>query len=246
MSAPDWDIFHGGKPIELLDAKACTDIVGRLMSVKESWQERRVLDDQIHIFHTLGAASYLDPAETYSRVAAAANPVLRENFGDLLERVCAAVGDRTGYPAILSDQLGLPGFHIYKGDHRAPPGLMFGGTIHMDRPHDDHSFPFEIEATLSITLPVCMPACGAGMYHWSEVPGAMLTGPKAPHAMTADQRAWFDTHKRYISYSAGAMVLHDGLTVHQVANPGRTEDHEHRISLQGHGVLGNGVWQLFF
>ena len=77
MAGADWDIFHSGTTVEVLDAKGCMDIVGRLMSVADNWQERRVLDDQIHIFHTLGAASYLDPAETYARVATAANPHLR-------------------------------------------------------------------------------------------------------------------------------------------------------------------------
>ncbi|MBT4906818.1 MAG: hypothetical protein HON62_08050, partial [Rhodospirillaceae bacterium] len=52
--------------------------------------------------------------------------------------------------------------------------------------------------------------------------------------------------KQFIGYTAGAMVLHDGLTVHQLANPGRTQDDEYRISLQGHGVLGDGAWHLFF
>lgn len=246
MTGSDWDIFHGGTAIELLDDGACTDLVARLMSVSGSWYERHALDDQIHSFHTLGAATYLDTDEAYGPVAAAANPVLRENFSDLLARVMAAITARTGYPARLSDDLALPGFHIFRGDHRAPPGLMYGGTIHVDRPHDRHKFPFAIEATLSLTLPIRIPACGAGMYHWSDVPESMMTGPKAPHAMPPEVRDWYDTNKRYIGYNAGEMVLHDGLTVHQLANPGRTRDDEYRISLQGHGVLGDGTWHLFF
>lgn len=246
MPAPDWDIFHGGKPIDLLDAQECNDMVGRLQSVVEVLTERHALDDQIHSFHTLGAATYLDDAETYATTAATTNPVIRETFGDLLERVCGAIAERTGHPARLSDDLALPGLHVFRGDHRAPPGLMYGGTVHMDRPHERHAFPFEIQGTLALTLPLRMPACGAGTYYWPDVPDAMLGGPKAPHAMTPDQYDWFDRHKRFIAYSLGAMVLHDGLTVHQVANPGRTEDREYRISLQGHGVLGDGAWHLFF
>lgn len=246
MARADWDIFHGGAAIEVLDGEACADLVQRLLSITDSWQERHALDDQIHSFHTLGAATYLDTPETYGPVAAAANPVLRDNFGDLLDRVGHAITARTGHPTQLSDDLALPGFHIFRGDHRAPPGLMYGGTVHVDRPHDRHSFPFTIDATLSLTLPIRIPACGAGMHHWSDVPSAMMTGPKAPHAMSLVQREWYDAHKRYIGYTAGAMVLHDGLTVHQLANPGRTRDDEYRISLQGHGVLGDGTWHLFF
>jgi hypothetical protein len=246
MVCADWDIFHGGTAIEVLDDEACANLVQRLLSITDSWQERHALDDQIHSFHTLGAATYLDTPENYGVVAAAANPVLRDNFGDLLDRVGRAITARTGHPTQLSDDLALPGFHIFRGDHRAPPGLMYGGSVHVDRPHDRHSFPFTIEATLSFTLPIRIPACGAGMHHWSDVPLAMMTGPKAPHAMPPVQREWYDAHKRYFGYTAGAMVLHDGLTVHQLANPGRTRDDEYRISLQGHGVLGDGAWHLFF
>lgn len=246
MPGADWDIFHGGTAIELLDGHACADIVERLLSVSDSWHERHALNDQIHSFHTLGAATYLDTDETYGAIAEAANPVLRDNFSDLLDRVGAAITARTGHPMRLSEDLALPGFHIFRGDHRAPPGLMYGGTIHVDRPHDRHEFPFAIEATLSLTLPIRIPACGAGMYHWSNVPAAMMSGPKAPHAMPPEQRDWYDTDKQYVGYTAGAMVLHDGMTVHQLANPGRTNDDEYRISLQGHGVLGDGAWHLFF
>jgi hypothetical protein len=246
MPGTNWDIFHGGTAIELLDDTACTDLVQRLLTLSDSWQERHTLNDQIHSFHTLGAATYLDTDETYGPVAAAANPLLRDSFGDLLDHVGNAIAERTGHPTQLSEDLALPGFHIFRGDQRAPPGLMYGGTIHVDRPHDRHKFPFIIEGTLSLTLPIRIPACGAGMFHWTDVPAAMMTGPKAPYTMPPELRDWYDTHKQFIGYTAGAMVLHDGLTVHQLANPGRTQDDEYRISLQGHGVLGDGAWHLFF
>jgi hypothetical protein len=246
MPGMDWDVFHGGTAIELLNDTACTDLAQRLLTLSGSWQERHALDDQIHSFHTLGAATYLDTDETYGPIAAKANPILRDSFGDLLDQVGRAIAERTGHPVQLSEDLALPGFHIFRGDQRAPPGLMYGGTIHVDCPHDRHKFPFTIEGTLSLTLPIRIPACGAGMYHWADVPAAMMTGPKAPHAMSPAQRDWYDTHKQFIGYTAGAMVLHDGLTVHQLANPGRTQDDEYRISLQGHGVLGGGAWHLFF
>lgn len=245
-AVPTWDIFHGGASVPVLDGAGCLDVVDRLLAVADQWTERRALEDQIHVFHTLGAATYLDSAEIYATAALSANPVIRDNFGDLLDKVCGAIAEISGHPARLSEGLALPGFHIFRGDHRAPPGLMYGGTVHMDRPHDRHTFPFEIEGTLSITLAICMPDCGAGTYFWPDIPEAMLIGPKAPHMMAPEQYAWFDGNKRYIAYSIGEMVLHDGLTVHQVANPGRTEDGEYRISLQGHGVLGDGRWHLFF
>lgn len=242
----DWDIFRGGEALPVLSRGACDDLVARLMSLASAWTGRQALDNQVHRFHTLGAATYLDSPSSYRERAGQANPILRENFAGLYETVCRAIARRTGHPCALTGELGLPGFHIFRGDHRAPPGLLYGGTVHMDKPHERHAFANPIEATLSLTLPISIPKSGAGMYFWEDVPPDLLTGPKAPHDMTATQLSWFDTHRQFIGYTPGEMVLHDGLTVHQLANPGATDSNDLRISLQGHGVLCNGTWELFF
>lgn len=241
-----WDIFHGGPALPVLTPAACEDLVARLMALSADWTGRQALDNQVHRFHTLGAATYLDSPSVYSERARHANPLLRKNFADLHEAVCHAITAQTGYPCTLTDNLGLPGFHIFRGDHRAPPGLMYGGTIHMDKPHERHDFPGPIDGTLSLTLPVSIPRSGAGMYFWKDIPEDLLTGPKTPHDMSPTQLQWFDTHKQFVGYTAGEMVLHDGLTVHQLANPGATDSKDLRVSLQGHGVLCDGAWELFF
>ena len=244
--APAWDIFAGGPALPVADAAHCAEICDRLQAVSRHWTPRKALENQEHVFHTLGAATYLDPPSDYDARKRADNPVLREAFADLYEAVTDTVSSATGRPARLADGLGLPGFHIFKGEPRVPPGLMFGGTIHMDKPHERHTFPFEIAGTLSLTLLLAIPDCGAGMYYWPEVPTDILTGPKAPHAMSPDQYRWFDANKQFVEYTLGEMVLHDGLTVHQLANPGTTRTDEYRVSLQGHGVLGDDAWHLFF
>lgn len=241
-----WDIFYGGPRVPVLSYAQCEAVVEALMTRSQHWTGRQALEDQVHLFHTLGAATYLDPPSRYGARAQQANPVLQAGFSELYDCVVTAIADTTGYPATLSERLGLPGFHIFRGDPRVPPGLMYGGTVHMDKPHERHAFPETIRETLSLTLPLRIPASGAGMYFWPEVPNTILSGPKAPHDMSDGQRAWFDAHKQYVGYTPGDMVLHDGLTVHQLANPGPTRADEWRISLQGHGVLCNGTWELFF
>lgn len=245
MTQP-WDIFHGGAPIALLTPPGCEQLVHKIVSRETHWTGRHALEDQVHQFHTLGAATYLDTPTAYAATATSANPVLREVCAELYKAVADAIGEHTGHPAILTDRLALPGFHIFRGDHRAPPGLMYGGTIHMDKPHARHAFSGTIDGTLSLTLPLCIPTGGAGMYFWRNVPDDMLSGPKAPHEMSPAQYAWFDTHKEFVGYEIGEMVLHDGLTVHQLANPAPTDQHDLRVSLQGHGVLCDGAWELFF
>ena len=247
MATPEfWDIFHDGATVPVLPGSACDAVVETLLAHEADWTRRQALEDQVHLFHTLGAATYLDAPASYDTLAARSNPVLRESFADLHESVANAIAERTGIPATLTETLALPGFHIFRGDPRVPPGLMFGGTIHMDKPHERHGLHLPPDGTLSLTLPLRIPREGAGMYFWQDVPDRLLTGPKAPHEMSAEQLAWFDAQKKYVGYTVGEMVLHDGLTVHQLANPGRTTADEWRISLQGHGVLSEGQWELFF
>lgn len=241
-----WDVFHGGPALPVFSQIQCENLVARLMSKSSAWTGHHALDNQVHRFHTLGAATYLDPEPAYAELATRTNPLLRETFADMYEAVAQIITTKTGHPAALTEYLGLPGFHIFRGDHRAPPGLMFGGTIHMDKPHERHAFSAPIDNTLSLTLPLSMPASGAGMYFWNDVPGDLLSGPKAPSDMSPEQFRWFDANKQFVSYTIGEMVLHDGLTVHQLANPGPTDSNDLRVSLQGHGVLRNGIWELFF
>jgi len=241
-----WDIFNGGTPITLLSQSDCEELVGRIVSGEIHWTGRHALEDQVHLFYTLGAATYLDSRAAYGATAARSNPVLRGICPKLYQAVAEAIAEHTGHPAVLTDRLAIPGFHIFRGDNRAPPGLLYGGTIHMDKPHERHKLPGTIDGTLSLTLPLRIPASGAGMYFWKNVPNNMLSGPKAPHEMSPAQYAWFNKHKAFVNYEIGEMVLHDGLTVHQLANPGPTDQNDLRVSLQGHGVLCDGVWELFF
>lgn len=241
-----WDIFRSGASWPVLGAAGCARMCGRIMALNDHWTARKAMENQVHVFHTLGAATYLDPPAQYAERTAVTNPVLHEHFADLYDDVIRTIETATGTPAYLSGHLALPGFHIFRGDPRVPSGLLFGGTVHMDKPHERHRFDFTIEDTLSFTLALSIPDCGAGMYWWRDVPADLLSGPKAPHEMHPEQYAWFDANKSYAGYGIGSMALHDGLTVHQVANPGPTRSDEVRITLQGHGVLDPNGWELFF
>lgn len=241
-----WDVFAGAPAIGLLMPDEAAAVGARVLAAQDAWTERRPFEVQNHVFHTLGAATYLDAAPAYTALAGAANPVLGTMFADLQDRVAATIATATGYPAQAAEGLALPGFHIYRGNAAAPTGLRFGGTIHVDRPHARHRFACPIDATLSFTLPLVLPAAGGGMFWWRDVPPALMQATPVPYTMPAPVFDWFDRHKRRIDYTAGALVLHDGTTVHQVANDRPTDDTEWRITMQGHGVLGDGFWRLFF
>ncbi len=241
-----WDIFNGGETVAVLTSNECDEVAARVIGARAAWRERRPFRVQNHVFHTLGAATYLDPPDIYAAHAVAANSVLKDAFGDVLARVIDAISARLDVPVRLDDRLALPGFHIFRGNAAAPTGLRFGGTIHVDTPHERHRFGFAVENTLSFTLPIALPATGAGMFWWHDVPPALTDAAATPYAMAQPAFDWFDANKRAIGYMPGQMVLHDGTTVHQLANDRPTGDDEWRITLQGHGVFGDGGWHLFF
>ncbi|WP_019503692.1 aspartyl/asparaginyl beta-hydroxylase domain-containing protein [Pleurocapsa sp. PCC 7319] len=51
--------------------------------------------------------------------------------------------------------------------------------------------------------------------------------------------------KKLHPYKTGNMILHSGLHYHQVA-PIKAQPKEARITLQGHGIFGEGSWQLYW
>ena len=240
-AAAGWDIFAGGPAVTVLTPDEAASVAEAVHEARDAWTERRPFAVQHHVFHTLGAATYLDPPNAYAAGTAATGPLLRARFSDLMAHVCAAVERATGKPARLAEGLAPPGFHIYRGNANAPTGLRFGGTVHVDTPQRRDRFAFPVSATLSLTLPVALPRSGGGMFWWRDVPPDLLQASAVPFAMAPDAFAWFDAHKRRVAYAPGAMVLHDGTTVHQVANDRPTDDDEWRITLQGHGVQGNGA-----
>ena len=52
--------------------------------------------------------------------------------------------------------------------------------------------------------------------------------------------------KEYHPYTLGQMVLHSGFQLHQVAPTPECGPGDERITLQGHGIKRDGVWQLYW
>ena len=76
----------------LLDVDECADVAARVRAHEARWTRRSVSE-----FFTLGAASYLDDEPAYMSRAAATNPILDTDFGDLQER-CARPRRRLDAP----------------------------------------------------------------------------------------------------------------------------------------------------
>ena len=157
------------------------------------------------------------------------------------------------------ESLAIPGFHIFLSDSafEDPADMthrewflakgkkdVVGNAIHCDTAHlvvHWGDCKPDLEHPISVTIPVDLPAAGAGLNYWSF--GKERTADIAP----AELRDFLLAEPReYFPYGVGEVVVHDGLRYHQMAAMRHMEPGEARITLQGHGVMVDGVWQLFW
>ena len=206
------------------DAATCAAAVERLLGLSDRWTRRGPA------FFTLGAATYLDVCggETLSRYAAlheAADPVLRRHFGDLLEGLRQAVGLATGRPADFAPDLALPGFHIFLA---ASLHQSMRDNLHLDLQHTYLPLPADLHTpTLTFTLPLEAPLGGAGIEF-------CLPRPGDPRGRLVEE-----------TYVPGELLIHSGRALHRRAHR-PASDRCRRITLQGHGVMIDDRWRLYW
>jgi hypothetical protein len=178
---------------------------------------------------TLGAASYIDAVRDkagYRQLAEEINPVLEAEFGWLYERLAGSLEAELGAPVRMRDGAARPGFHIFLRHEAFRFSL---GAVHRDLQfkHLDWSDfgTVDFEHPISFTLSIALPKSGAGLNRWLS--------------STADAPT-------YHPYTAGSMVVHSGFDVHQIAPASELVEGDRRITLQGHGVLADGAWCLYW
>jgi len=200
-------------------------MVDRLWEMRDSWCRRG------NAFYTLGAATYLDVCggdgslERYEVIHDNSNLLLLSRFGDMLEEVRRAINQITGQCCRLTDRFALPGFHIFLAGSLHQ---RFRDNLHLDLQYT--YLPFEADLftpTLTFTLPLALPSGGAGIEFCRR-------SGKDPRGIL-----------RVEPYVPGEILLHSGRALHRRAYfP--ASDRCIRITLQGHGLLVDGCWILYW
>ena len=119
------------------------------------------------------------------------------------------------------------------------------GELHCDLQykHLDWSGYGEVdfERPLSFTLALQLPSCGGGLNVWDFEYRESL-------GLSKDEiRQLFNQRRQHVHpYREGFCALHSGHLVHQIAPIPQTKDGEARITLQGHALLCDGVWRLYW
>ena len=158
------------------------------------------------------------------------NSILTRYFGALMQHIAVYFEDKLGLPTIFLHSHGLPGFHIFD---KSANGLE--GSIHIDEPYKRCFWPCETKDHFSFTVPIQLPNVGGGL---NLYPGS---------EDDIKNHAGEIPNPEYYPYEVGKMYLHDGKTIHQIANRGDMKTDEYRITIQGHGAtLTNGQVVVYF
>ena len=227
--------------IRVLDADECARAVESVRALRDRWIHRNLITP----FFTLGAASYLDARGNkprYAEYAAAANPLLRERFSWLYDKVIGALGPVLDGPVALDPQHALPGFHVFEAH---PIFRERTGELHCDLQykHLDWSDRGEVDwaRPLSFTLSLQLPSCGGGLNVWD------LDYDETVGLGKDEIRGIFnEREQRFHPYTEGSCALHSGHLVHQIGPIPETVAGDARITLQGHALRCGGVWRLYW
>ncbi len=229
--------------VPLLTDEECERAWRDVHELRPRWIRR----DAALPFFTLGAASYLDATSgryaAYRELARATNPLLRDRFGWLLERLADAVARHVGKPAVYADDLALPGFHVFLA-HPAFAGDT--ASIHYDLQYQgiDWSAVGTVDTSdqRSLTLAIRLPCAGAGLRIWDVDARDMASlSPEEQRRRRAERR-----HPRTVAYRTGCLVIHSGHHLHQIAGMRDQRPDDERVTLQAHAASGPERWVVYW
>ena len=259
--------------LKVLDKDAIDNTIERVDLLKEWWIPRGVYcgeggftasEENPVDFYTLGVATYIDgitDIQYYYDYIKSQNPVFKDYFSWLYDLVIYNLWGEIG-ECQVADFLAYPGFHIFGTKPNEPPKMATktymeqpSATIHVDLQHEQHDFLWnhfkdvDLENTLSFTLPIQVPTNGGGLNTWEEesMKQYEIDNKYTKHMKELDYSKWGDYDEpTVVPYNAGEMFWFIGKLVHQIAPAYNADFNDRRISLQGHGVKCDGVWQLYF
>ena len=169
-------------------------------------------------FYTLGRNAYLDgKTPEYKTESKILNPILRYEFDGLYQKVIKQLTDQFKENIYFNEDLAYPSFHIFMS---SPFLLTHSGLWHQDYPHI--TLGLGSKDPYTFTVAIKLPSGGAGLDYVE------------------------DGQQRYLPYTEGEMIGHDGMVLHRIAGLKNYVKGEYRITLQGHLIRLDGVLNMFW
>ena len=143
-------------------------------------------------------------------------------------------------PTCYSDNLALPGFHIFLFH---PAFEQSTAKLHRDLQYRQHQWHEDQENNrhISFTLALKLPKFGGGMNIWD-----LHHREVDKLSQTKMESLALSRKKEFYPYQLGKLALHSGHFVHQIAPGKNMQPDDQRITLQGHGTCDRGVWHLYW
>lgn len=243
---------------KFIDINESNEIVNKLLSLRDQWYPVR---PGLSVLGTPLWLSGLPGTRAHNT-----NKVLKEHFGDLLEKIHKRLSELLSEPVKAMEGFSLPGFHIFESLEGEDPvgspaeahydsevwGTLFGYDSHLSKRFAKEEY-FDPQATLSFTVALKFPKSGTGLFVWpnlyrSEIIQCMNEYGVSRLASMATLLGRYE--REFIPYEIGHLVKHSGQVLHWIApmvpEGGSVPVGEQRITLQGHGIKIDGVWELFW
>ncbi|MBS1955903.1 MAG: hypothetical protein JST89_17090 [Cyanobacteria bacterium SZAS-4] len=218
------------KNIEVLTAEDCERVRASIHKLQPLWDDER---------YRLGAGiSYYKPAALYYAASKRSNPILKEHFSWMYEKLLEAFSKAYGCTVKFRDDLAVPGFNIYCGP------VDFSTVVynkHIDLQYLDLNWDPEgstdPNSTMSFTVPIVSPANGTGLNIWDVT---QISAEEIEQSGALDQDKAI-----YQPYQVGVATIHDGKHYHQMSIAEKWVPTDERITLQGHGLMQNGALVIY-
>jgi hypothetical protein len=256
--------------IDLLDSDGVQWTLDVINSYEDYWIRRGVYSESTGFaatedpvdFYTLGAATYIDcklNKQVYEYINEQVSNNLRSDFDWLYDTLVYNLWDEIG-PCEISSELAPPGFHIFGCKSNEEPTEATKNymekstaTIHVDLQQEQHMSVWDkfdevdLVNCLSFTLPLQIPISGAGLNTWEDdsLKCYELNDDYCKSIKKLDYGEYSPPNV-VIPYSVGKLFYFIGPLKHQIAPGNKLILSDRRITLQGHGVKCDGVWQLYF
>jgi hypothetical protein len=226
-----------------LERKESQSVLSEIHSLRSHWVAR--MGESLPFF-TLGSASYLDSGFDsdfgYKKKVKRTNPLLKEHFLWLYQKIQETLMAYTGQKVLFDETLAYPGFHIFE---YSPYFKEAVASVHFDLQFESISWDsyqkIEKDKTLSFTLPITLPKAGGGLLYWN-------LSYEIGKEMSDDEIDAYTTKTaaNYIPYEIGKLVVHKGQILHQIAPAKNMEPKDERITLQGHALFCDGAYRIYW
>jgi hypothetical protein len=227
---------------DFLTEEECSVVREKVFDLRSYWLNRGGYFE--YPFFSLGTASYMDAVndpQYYYQACKKTNIIIKENFSDLLNKLALFLEEKLGKPTLFHPRMALPGFHIFLSDEIFEIPIA---SRHVDLQYqllDWGELKFDHKDCISFTVYIRMPSAGSGLYLWDY--------------LFEDLEDMYDQDRQdklskeefeYRQFKKGQLVIHDGLHYHQIAAMENVQESDERISLQGHAILSNGIYYLYW